>query len=185
MHSAIILIGPVNAGKSTLATLLAQRLGLQRCSLDEIGWQFYQEQGYDETMAQRIKEQNDLPAFHRYLERFHAYAVERVLADHPQDVIDFGAGHSVYEDFEQFERVQQALAPYTNVVLLLPSPDPAESTQILSRRKSNPNPSPVVFAMNEFFFGHSSSFDLAKIIVYTKDKTPEETCNEVLRRLTL
>jgi ribosomal-protein-serine acetyltransferase len=35
--------------------------------------------------------------------------------------IDFGAGHSVYEDEELFARVQQALAPYPWVILLLPS----------------------------------------------------------------
>ena len=48
MYSTIILIGPVNAGKSTIAALFSQRLGWRCCSLDDNCWQHYQEQGYDE-----------------------------------------------------------------------------------------------------------------------------------------
>jgi shikimate kinase len=48
MYSTIILIGPVNAGKSTIAALFSQRLGWRCCPLDDNCWQHYQEQGYDE-----------------------------------------------------------------------------------------------------------------------------------------
>jgi hypothetical protein len=34
--------------------------------------------------------------------------------------------------------------------------------------------------INEHFIRHHSNYDLAKYIVYTKDKTPEETCDEIL-----
>lgn len=54
---------------------------------------------------------------------FEAYAVERMMADRPLAVIDFGAGHSVFEDETLFERVRVALEPFPNVVLLLPSAD--------------------------------------------------------------
>ncbi|MCK7516287.1 MAG: hypothetical protein MZV64_00425 [Ignavibacteriales bacterium] len=34
--------------------------------------------------------------------------------------------------------------------------------------------------MNEHFVRHHSNYDLAKYIAYTRDKTPEQTCDEVL-----
>ncbi|MEH2063239.1 MAG: hypothetical protein V7K50_13415 [Nostoc sp.] len=49
-------------------------------------------------------------------------------------MIDFGAGHSVYEDDALFKRVQKVLEPYINVVLILPSPNLEESIQILNER---------------------------------------------------
>src|SRR5262249_42475561 len=39
------------------------------------------------------QQSNSLPAFHSHMERFYASAVEQVLAEHPQAVIDCGAGH--------------------------------------------------------------------------------------------
>lgn len=185
MLSTIVLMGPVNVGKSTIATLLAQHLGWPRCSLDQVCQRYYEEMGYDPALARSLQEHTDLPTVHRSLERFHAHVVKRVLADHPQAVIDFGAGHSVYTDAGEFARVQQALAPYPNVVLLLPSPDLAESLHLLSQRASHQHSGAMIRLMNEFFFSQRSSYDLAKSIVYTKEHTPEHTCQEVLKHLTL
>ena len=41
------------------------------------------------------------------------------------------------------------------------------------------------FDMNERYLRHHSNFDLAKQIVYTKGKSPEETRDEILERLSL
>lgn len=38
MKSDIILIGPIGAGKSTVGALLADRLGLPQCSMDDLRW---------------------------------------------------------------------------------------------------------------------------------------------------
>jgi hypothetical protein len=93
-------------------------------------------------------------------------------------VIDFGEGHSVYEDDQLFNRIQQLLAPYKNIVLLLPSPDLDESIELLNAqdeflRNMKPN-------INEHFIKHPSNHNLAKFVVYTKGKTPEESCDEIL-----
>ena len=130
----IIMIGPSGTGKSTLAKLLAQKLALPQVSLDQARWTYYAEIGYDQEYARNLRETQGFPALVRYWEQFGAHAVERVLADHHDCVIDFGAGHSVYEDDAAFRRVQQALAPYPNLVLVLPSPDPDESIRILFER---------------------------------------------------
>lgn len=94
-------------------------------------------------------------------------------------MIDFGAGHSVYEDTSLFHRVQKVLEFYPNIVLLLPSPDLDESLRILNERNEYvPDGSPNI---NEHFLRHSSNYILAKFTVYTKEKTPQETCHEILK----
>ncbi|WP_375539720.1 AAA family ATPase [Oscillatoria sp. FACHB-1407] len=52
MPSDIILIGPIGTGKSTIGRLLATKLNLPQCSMDEKRWDYYKEMGYDEEMAQ-------------------------------------------------------------------------------------------------------------------------------------
>lgn len=178
MKSDIILIGPISAGKSTVGALLADRLGLPQCSMDSLRWDYYKEIGYDEELAKHKRETEGFSSLLQYWKPFEAYAVERLLSEHEQCVIDFGAGHSVYEDVALFQRVQQALAPYPNVVLVLPSPDLDESVQILNERNEYvPDGKPNV---NEHFVRHSSNYELAKFTVYTKGKTPSETCDEIL-----
>jgi hypothetical protein len=42
---------------------------------------------------------------------------------------------------------------------------------------------PDVLELNEHFVKHPSNRQLAKRVVYTRDKTPDETCEEVLHLL--
>ncbi|MDQ4075252.1 MAG: shikimate kinase [Chloroflexota bacterium] len=183
MPSDIILIGPVRTGKSTLAKLLAERLHLPRYSLDELRWDYYKEIGYDEDFAREIRQRGGLAAVVMYWKQFDAYSVERVLAEHRSCVIDFGAGASVYESDELFARVQRVLAPYPNVVLVLPSAEVEESLVILQERDTSALRGVNFF--NTHFLKHHSNYDLAKFIVYTKGRTPEESCDEILNRVTL
>lgn len=178
MHSEIILIGPIGAGKSTVGKLLSEQLQIPQIEMDELRATYYKEIGYDEEVAKSKREAEGFWGVYRYWKPFEAYAVERLLSEHKNCVIDFGAGHSVYEDDGLFTRVQNILAPYTYVILLLPSQDVEESINILNERaeflrEMKPN-------INEHFIKHHSNYDLAKYTVYTKDKTPEETCAEIL-----
>jgi shikimate kinase len=177
--SDIILIGPISTGKSTLGKLLAQKLGIPQCSMDDVRLDYYKEINYDEELAKQIRAKVGLQGIYRYWKPFEAYAVERVLSEYSNCVIDFGAGHSIYEDDQLFKRVQQVLEPYINVVLILPSPDLEESIQILNERNGG-----IVsngFDLNEHFLKHHSNYDLAKFFVYTKGKLPEETRDEILK----
>lgn len=187
MDKTIILIGPMSAGKSTVGRLLAEQLDIPQYALDEHRWDIYAEIGYDAERASEISRSDDgMLGLLRYWKPFEAYAVERVLVEQRDCVIDFGAGHSVYEDETLFARVQRAMAPFPNVVLLLPSPDLDRSVAIVNARfaqmleKEGVPPDPAILEVNAHFVRHSSNARLAKIVVYTEGKTPEETCAEIL-----
>ncbi|MDZ7962806.1 MAG: shikimate kinase [Aulosira sp. DedQUE10] len=183
MISDIVLIGPIHTGKSTLGQLLAHKLGIPQCSMDDLRWDYYQEINYDEGLATHIREKEGFLGIYKYWKPFEAYAVERLLSEHSNCVFDFGGGHSVYEDDELFQRVQRVLNPYINVVLIFPSPDLEESIQILNERNGGIVSHGLDF--NEHFIKHHSNHDLAKSVIYTKDKSPEETRDEILKRVKL
>lgn len=177
MRTEIVLIGPVRTGKSTFGRLLAEKLGLPQVSLDGLREQYYAEIGFDPHLAKEIRQKGGFLALMFYRELFAPYAVERLLAEHHDCVFDFGAG--IYESDESFARVQKTLADFSNVVLLLPSPDIDESLRVLAERDANP-PADLKFDLTARFLRHHTYYDLARITVYTKGRTPEETCREIL-----
>jgi shikimate kinase len=189
MISTIILIGPLGAGKTTVGHLLAEKLGLPFCSVDEVRSEYYQKVGYDKAFASQMAASDQgLQGVLRYSKPFEAEMVEQVLADH-SGILDFGASNSVYEDQALFARVANALAPYPNVILLLPSPDLDESAQILKARliqmltEAEREFTDELFTLNRYFVEHPSNHQLAKLVIYTKQKTPEETCDEIVQKI--
>ena len=116
--------------------------------------------------------------------------IEKVLADH-HGIIDFGASNSVYDDQDLFTRVANALAPYPNVILLLPSPDLDESVEILKKRlarmltEAGIEFTDELFKLNQYFVEHPSNHKLAKLVIYTKQKTPEEICDEIVQKISV
>jgi shikimate kinase len=174
----IILIGPMSAGKSTQGKLLAERLNLPQVPMDERRWDYYAEIGWSKEEQQRIQEAEGFAGVTRYWKPFEVHAVGRLLAEHQNCVIDFGAGHSVYEDDAQFARVRELLAPYPNVVLLLPSSDLDESVAILRERRQVRIGG---MELNRFFCTHM--LKLAKQVVATEGKSPEETARQIIAGL--
>ena len=146
--------------------------------MDEHRWDYYAELDYDKEFADKLGKHVGFWAVYMYWKEFECYAVERLLADHKDCVIDFGAGHSVYEIKSHFMRVKKALEPYQNIFLLLPSPDPTESLRILNERMEKAEADPM--DINQHFIQHHSNYDLSKHIIYTCDKSPEATKDEIL-----
>jgi shikimate kinase len=184
MNSTIILIGPIGAGKTTVGQLLAMQLGVPFCSVDTVRPAYYQKVGYDQTAAASGEGVRDVM---RSSKPFEARTVEMVLAEH-HGVIDFGASNSVYDEADLLARVEKVLAPYPHVILLLPSSDADESAEILKTRlirmltEAGKEFSDELFELNEHFIRHSSNRQLAKQVIYTKDKTPQEICDEIIQR---
>ena len=178
--SDIILIGAQGAGKSTIGRLLAQKLGLPQVSMDRLRWNYYQEVGWSQEKQQTIAENEGFAGVYHYWKQYDLYALERLLDEHTNCVIDFGAGHSIYEESEDLERASELLAPYTNIILLLPSSDLAESIAILEKRNQL-----IINGMeaNRFTITHPSNWELATHVVCTERQTPIETRDEILQYL--
>ena len=185
-----MLIGPMCAGKSSTARLLAARLGLKHIELDALRWDYYREIGYDAEMAALLKSsQPGLLERSAYWKPFEAYAVERVVQDYQNCILDFGAGNAVFEEEALLARVQQALAPIAHVLLLLPSPDLDASTAVVNARFAQllqevaGTVNPEALLLNEHFVKHPSSRRLATQIIYTAEQTPEQVCNTIVQKI--
>jgi shikimate kinase len=179
MKSEILLIGPIGSGKTTIAEQIYMRTMLPHRSMDLLRWSYFEEIGYDRGDAREKYMEGGFWELYRYWKPFEAYAVKRMLEDFRECVFDFGGSQTVYEDDVLFEQVRGLFAPYPHVILLMPSPDKEESIHILHAR--NAYASEEQWAVNELFVRHHSNYDLAKYIAYTKDKSPEETCDEILQ----
>ena len=121
-----------------------------------------------------------------YWKPFEAYAVERAIAEFENCVVDFGAGHSVYEEQGLFSRVEKALKPVKNVIQILPSPDLDRSVEIVNQRFSElmirevGKIDPELLQLNEHFVRHPSNHLLAKKTIYNEDKKPAEIADEII-----
>ncbi|OAB36685.1 hypothetical protein PMSD_10165 [Paenibacillus macquariensis subsp. defensor] len=170
--SNIILIGPIGTGKSTLADIISTRLEYPRCCVDDVRWKFYEELGYSKDKERVIRSNFGFEGVYKYWKPFEAHAVVRIFQEYKDHVIDFGGGHSVYEDPTLFSIVENVLHGEKNIFLILPSQDQAESLRILNERES--------LDINTHFVEHESNYILAKHIIYTKDKTPHESAEEII-----
>lgn len=186
----IILIGPIRTGKSTIAKLLSEKLNLPRFRMDKLRFEYYKETDYNEKLAEQIKNEKGFLALCEYWKPYGIYSIKRVLEDCKKGVIDFGGGLSVYEDVNQLKEVLELLIPY-QVILLLPSENIAESIEILNSRMEAKDYQEHFSKedidsrkkLNHLFVNHQSNQVLAKNTFYTKNKKPEETCNEIINYL--
>ena len=188
MQLPIILIGPMCSGKSTIATALAKRLSLPNYPLDYAKGYYYLKDDIDvDKLAELIE--TDFIAWVNYSKPYEITAVEKMVKEFTDGIIHFGAGHSHYENIEYLERARKALENISNVVLLVPSEDKEESIRILEERRieregKDSKVLPGMLEMNRKFVTDPSNYELAKITVYTKNKTVDHIVEEINKTLT-
>lgn len=178
MRDEIILIGPINIGKSTASELLSAKLNKPRINIDQIRFKYYEEIGYSkETQEKLQKEKGFFNGTYRYWKPFELYAIKKILNEYSDCIFDFGAGHSVYEDAKMFEEAQELLSDFKNVILLLPSKDIEESLQFYKEQR-NMNDKGTLEIIRHFIT-HHSNYDLCKHIIYVKNKSKEDVVDEI------
>lgn len=163
-EESIILIGPSGAGKSTVAEELKKKTGMQRLCLDGI--------------ANRARDTGVMRKF-KNADEFNSYMIsetlERAKREGSYGIVDFGAGHSVYDDREIFEKVKSMLKPFKNIVLLLPDKDEEKSLHIMESRSTGDTRD------NKKFFESPCNKELATMIVYGNNRQPLEIADEIIQ----
>ncbi|MFK7856251.1 MAG: hypothetical protein AB8B79_19200 [Granulosicoccus sp.] len=185
-NANIIIIGPVCAGKSTQGKLISKALNKQLVSLDAVAEDYYKANGFGESQFQKaVHEKGFLSAYRQWWPSL-AYAAQQVVTDYTNCVIDFGAGHSHYEDDFLYSGVKEALAGCQDVVLLLPAEDLDRSVSLLRERSKDLRNMDWIFDGYDFFerwVKDDSNHDLATVTIFTDGKTPEQTCEEILKAI--
>ena len=165
LDSSIILIGPMGSGKSTIANLLREKYKMPHLSLDN-----------REQLSGLYKQRGNFNNF----KDFEFFLTVMVLTNLSEPtIIDFGAGHSIYENVAMFLEMKSLISRFNNVILLIPSKDKEESVDILNKRKGIKSGSKQDFD-NRHFVDMPCNYELATTTVYTKDKLPEQIINEII-----
>jgi hypothetical protein len=189
MRNEIILIGPLCSGKTSVALYLAEALSIRNYPVDRIKWYYRFKNGYDLATGTKILRTQGFAALLDYAYPYFSLKdIQLLLDEFRNGVVDFGASHSYYENEDLLREAVKMLAPFPNVVLLLPSADVEESIRTLRQRirerySGGQRSKEVVQSYvdaNERFVRHGSNAALAKHVVYTQSKSIKEVGNEVL-----
>lgn len=170
LNNSVLLIGPMGSGKSSVSRKLQELTGMNRVSLDD-----------DKQLRKLYEHSREFKDF----KEFEFYLTSSVLTSlNEPAIIDFGGGHSVYENPIMFYEMKRLIKKFKNVFLMLPSRELDESLEILndrlSSRKSNLDDS---YFINKHFLESGCNYELASDIIYTKDMNIEEVANMILTQI--
>lgn len=167
LKNSVILIGPMGTGKSTVAKLLQEKTGMPRISLD------------DKQMLNNLYQNKEKFS---YFKDFEFYLSSSVLTNLQEaTIIDFGAGHSVYENPLMFYEMNKLMSQFANIIYLIPSQDKEESLKILNERiAGRQNIDEHGIQNNKHFVFSNCNENLATNITYTNNKNWNEIIDEIL-----
>lgn len=170
LSNSIIIIGPMGTGKSTISEKLHKKTGLPKVSLDD-------RKLLNNLYSERKK--------FRHLKDFEFYLTTEVLSNlKERTIIDFGAGHSIYENPLMFIEMKKFLSRFSNVVFLIPSQDKELSLEICNQRiKNDRSVGSGELNDNKHFIYSQYNEELATIIEYTYGKSPDEICNNIIAEI--
>lgn len=165
-EESIILIGPSGAGKSTIAEILKNITGMPRLCLDGV--------------ANRDRQSGFMNNFNSS-DEYNFNMINRVLMfaekNEKPGIVDFGAGHSVYDDTSIFNDVKAMLKRFKNIVLLIPSVDIEKSLAIMAKRSTGD------VRENRKFLTSPCNRELATLVEYENGRSPEEIAESIINKI--
>jgi len=171
--NTIVLMGPIGVGKTTQAKLLSKALDAPVCTYDEVKYQYRKNVGFEQEIAESIYENEGLYAMLCYMNEFKSKILGPIINDHPGHIIDLGGGAQCFDEPHQVELATKAFETIEDVFLLMPSESVTASQQLLSHLKEK-------YPINDYLIEHDTNEILAKKVVYTLRKNPQEVLNELI-----
>lgn len=173
LDNSILLIGPMGTGKSSIANGLQDRLKMPKVSLDDA-----------EFLKSIYKDRDKFDNF----KDFEFYLTSTVLTSLPEPVIiDFGAGHSVYENPIVFYEMKKLISRFRNVELVLPDKDMDKSLGFLSDRLKGRYDNGIipgdVVSTNKHFLESPCNYELATDVVYSMGKSNDDVVSDIIENV--
>lgn len=171
LDNSILLIGPMGTGKSTISKKLNEVTNMPRISLDD-----------REQLQHFYKSRGTFTNF----KDFEFYLTSSVLTSmQVPSIIDFGAGHSIYENPIMFYEMQKLIGKFKNVELILPCENRDEALKIVNERllSRNAKNQQDAIDINKHFVESPCNYELATDIIYTQNMTQDEIANAILERI--
>lgn len=177
MNDNIIIIGPIGVGKSTVAPEVARRTGKKHIDMDELREEIYALTDFSKKLLKKAYSKGGIVGWHDYQKPFELFAVQTLLEQNTNAVIEFGGGQSVYTDETQAATFLNLIKDEPFVILMLPCENSVRSAKILGDRARNIDEK----ILNDIFITSETNKKAAKYVVYTEGKTPEETISEIVK----
>ena len=169
-------MGAIGVGKTTQAQLLSNELNAPVCTYDQVKYQYRKNVGFDQNVATSIHESKGLYAMLCYMNEFKARILAPIIEDYPGHIIDLGGGAQCFDEPHQVEMARRAFERVENVFLLTPSKSVSASKEYLAHiLEKHP--------INDYLIEHDTNEILAKQVIYTLGKKPEETTTEIISQI--
>ena len=177
----------MSVGKSTTAQAIASKLNTKYLHIDDVRWKYFDELKYNHEEVKKIWEKEGFIKVFEYWRLYEAHAVERMMFDYNNKIIDFGAGFSMFNDTTLLQKVQNAMQNNHTFLILPCKGNEKESLKILKERFIRRSGLDTISKDTEDFLLLSLSYPshkkLADHIIYTENKTPEEVASEIINIL--
>ena len=171
LSNSILFIGPMCSLKSSTSSMMSSMLNMPRVSLDD---------------TETLKEFYDKKGEFKDVKDFEFYLTSSILTSlNIPTIIDFGAGHSVYENPIMFYEFQKLMSRFSNIVYMIPSLDKEKATQILNERLLDRNSkiTPEFFEANRHFVNMPCNESVSTIREVTGRKELDERCDDGISKI--